>query len=90
MTPKREILPHVGLKPTIPQKPAGLRIESPVSLPKANGTRPHPTRAALPPDDPPAILLESHGLNTGPVKADLFVPPIANSSILALPTKLIP
>ena len=78
------------MKPTTPQNPAGLRIESPVSLPKANGTTPLPTSAALPPDDPPAILDESHGLYTGPVRADLLVPPIANSSILDLPIKLTP
>ena len=37
-------------------------MESPVSLPKAKGTTPLPTRAALPPEDPPAMRDESHGL----------------------------
>ena len=78
------------MKPTIPQNPAGFLIESPVSLPNANGIRPLATSAADPPDEPPEIRLVSQGLCTGPVSADLFVPPIASSSIEALPTKPTP
>ena len=36
-SPYLEIIPYVGLYPTMPQYAAGLRIESPVSLPNANG-----------------------------------------------------
>ena len=43
----------VGLNPTIPQKAAGIRIDPPISLPKAIGTHFMATRAASPPEDPP-------------------------------------
>lgn len=79
--------PMFDVPGSTPQNPAGLRIESPVSLPNAKGTTPLPTNAALPPDEPPAIRDVSHGLYTGPVNADLFVPPIASSSIEAFPTR---
>ena len=88
-TPKREIRPHVGLNPTTPQNAAGFLIESPVSLPKAKGTTPLPTIAALPPEEPPEIDYVFHGLVTGPVKALLLVPPIASSSILVFPTIIV-
>ena len=79
--PYLEILPYVGLTPTIPQKLAGLRTESPVSEPIAIGTTPLATKAADPPEDPPVIRLVSHGLYAGPVKHVKFVPPIASSSM---------
>ena len=55
-SPKREILPQVGLKPTSPAWEAGFLTESPVSLPKDIGAIPWAKAAAEPEDDPPTIL----------------------------------
>ena len=46
--------PRVGLRPISPQIDAGMRIDPPPSLPCAIGTTPAATKAADPPDDPPA------------------------------------
>ena len=48
------------------------------------------TAAALPPEEPPGILARSHGLWVGP-KAEVSVDePIANSSMLSLPSTTAP
>ena len=44
------------------------------------------THAAAPPELPPGTKLGFHGLETGPKKLVSFEEPIANSSILVLPT----
>ena len=64
--PKRETVPYVGLRPTIPHSAAGWRIEPPVSVPSAHGARPAATAAALPPLEPPGTRVRSHGFRTGP------------------------
>src|SRR5438132_12384118 len=46
-------LPNVGFRPTQPQKPAGIRMEPPPSVPTARVAIPRTTAAALPPLDPP-------------------------------------
>ena len=48
------------------QSAAGWRIEPPVSVPVAAGTRRAATAAAEPPEDPPGTRVGSHGLRTGP------------------------
>ena len=48
--------------PVMPQKLAGWRIEPPVSVPVAAGSRRAATAAAEPPDEPPGTRLSSHGL----------------------------
>jgi hypothetical protein len=53
-TPCLSIRPSLVLNPTMPQKPAGARIEPPVSLPIAQGARPPATATAAPDEDPPA------------------------------------
>ena len=60
--PARLNRPKVGLKPNTPQSAAGTRIEPLVSEPSVSGTSPAATAAAEPPDDPPAIRVESWGL----------------------------
>ena len=45
----------VGLKPTIPQKAAGMRHDPPVSVPMAAIAMPSATETAPPDDDPPGI-----------------------------------
>ena len=52
-TPPRSTRASEGLKPAIPQKAAGTRIEPEVSVPIAHGTTPAATATADPDDDPP-------------------------------------
>ena len=70
----------------MPQNAAGWRIEPPVSVPVAAGTRPAATAAAEPPEDPPGTRLGSQGLATGPNQLVSLEEPIANSSMLVLPS----
>jgi len=66
ITPSMSTLPRVGLKPTTPQKAAGIRIEPPVSEPTAQSHMPVATATADPPEEPPATRSGSRGLRTGP------------------------
>jgi len=52
--------------PVMPQKLAGWRIDPPVSVPVAAGTRRAATAAALPPEEPPGTRCASQGLVTAP------------------------
>src|SRR5450432_688550 len=77
--------------PTIPANAAGCRIEPPVSVPVAPRQSPAATAAAEPPDDPPgtrSVLEPSrrHGLTTGPKHDVSLDEPMANSSLLSLPS----
>src|ERR1700722_15959279 len=83
-------MPYVGLTPTTPHSAAGWRMEPPVSLPSATDEKPAATAAALPPDEPPGTRSRLWGLRVGP-KAECSVDePMANSSMLVLPTKTAP
>ena len=73
------------MRPTIPQNPAGWRIEPPVSEPSAPGTTPAATAAAEPPEEPPGTRDTSHGFRVGPKAEFSHELPIANSSMLVLP-----
>src|SRR6185436_8439093 len=59
--------PLVGFRPVTPQKCAGMRIEPPVSEPRAAGTSRAPTAAPEPDDEPPVTCAGFHGLRTWPV-----------------------
>src|SRR4029079_12976645 len=77
--------------PQMPAKAAGWRIEPPVSVPVAPGAISAATAAAEPPEDPPGVrptLLPflRHGLSTGPQALVSFDEPMANSSMLSLPS----
>ena len=77
--------------PTMPVKAAGWRIEPPVSVPVAARQRRAATAAAEPPDEPPGTSgvlepLRRHGEITGPSAEVSFDEPIANSSLLVLPS----
>ena len=61
-------------------------MEPPVSEPIATGAMSAATQAALPPLEPPGVRVGSHGLRTGPNAEFSFEPPMANSSMLVLPT----
>ena len=71
----------------MPVSAAGWRIEPPVSVPSEIGTPPAATVAAEPPEEPPGTRSRSHGLRVGPNAECSVEEPIANSSMLALPTK---
>ncbi len=69
-TPSRLIRPQVVFSPAIPQHAAGMRIEPPVSVPKATSASPAATAVAEPLDEPPGTRRGSSGL-TGVPKASL-------------------
>ena len=81
--------------PTTPQNAAGWRIEPPVSVPTAPPQSLAATAAAEPPEEPPGTSFASeprrrHGDTTGP-KCDVsFDEPMANSSLLVLPSNTAP
>ena len=74
----------------MPQREAGCRIEPPVSVPIAHGAEPAATAAADPPLEPPGTRVSSHGFFTGPNPEFSFEDPMANSSMLVLPSTLAP
>src|SRR5436309_15151049 len=91
MMPQREQRPYVGLIPTIPVKAAGWRIEPPVSVPVAPRQSRAATAAAEPPDEPPGtsgVLAprRRQGDCTGPKHELSLDEPMANSSLLVLPS----
>ena len=80
----------MGFIPTTPQRAAGWRIEPPVSEPRASGAIPAATAAAEPPEEPPGTRLGSAGLRVGPDEEFSVDEPMANSSMLVLPTATAP
>src|SRR5499426_2288095 len=82
--------PKVGLKPTRPQKLAGMRIEPAPSEPSASGPNPPATAAAPPPVDPPGVRVTSQGLRDSPNSRLSVEPRQANSGRLVRPTKIAP
>src|SRR5690348_912736 len=76
--------------PATPHSEAGCRIEPPVSVPVAPAHSDAATAAADPPDDPPGTCSRDHGLCTRPRALFSFDEPIANSSMLILPSETAP
>src|SRR5829696_10481650 len=74
----------------MPVNAAGWRIEPPVSVPVAAGTNRAATAAAEPPDEPPGTSDGLQGFFTGPKKLVSLDDPIANSSMLVLPSITVP
>ncbi len=79
----------------MPQNAAGWRIEPPVSVPVAPAHSPAATAAAEPPDEPPGTSFAAdprlrHGDTTGPKYEVSFDEPMANSSLLSLPSRTAP
>ena len=77
--------------PTMPVKAAGWRMEPPVSVPVAPRQILAATAAADPPDEPPGTSgvfdpCRRHGDVTGPKNEVSFEEPMANSSLLSLPS----
>src|SRR5688572_19744665 len=74
----------------MPLSAAGWRIEPPVSVPVAIGTRRAATAAAEPPEEPPGTRRIAQGFLTGPKYELSLEEPIANSSMLHLPSSTAP
>ena len=81
---------RLGFRPTIPHIDAGNRIDPPMSLPCATGTRPAATAAAEPPLEPPVLRSRSHGLCVAPYASGSVVQLVASSGVLVLPTNTKP
>src|SRR3954451_5174494 len=88
--PYRETPPYVGFTPTVPVTAPGWRIEPPVSEPIDSGASYAARAAALPPPEPPGIRSRSHGLRVGPYAEYSVEEPMANSSMLVLPSITVP
>src|SRR3989304_8733211 len=84
--PNLDPLPYVGLSPVPPEGEAGWRMLPPVSVPRDAAQRPAATAAALPPLLPPGTLLVSHGFKVGKNAEVSVEEPMANSSMLSLPS----
>ena len=84
------IRPWVGLKPTIPQKEAGMRTLPPPSVPTETGPIPAATAAAEPPEDPPAVSRGSTGLRVMPCRGLSVTAFHASSGVVVLPRKTMP
>ena len=69
---------------------AGTRPEPAVSVPSAKLTRPEATATAEPELEPPGIKRGSNGLRGTPWGERQPTSPVANWSILVLPTRIAP
>jgi hypothetical protein len=78
------------LRPVRPHSAAGWRIEPPVSVPVAAGARRAAIAAAEPPEEPPGTRAVSQGFFTGPKYEVSLDEPMANSSMLSLPSVTMP
>src|SRR3954471_511326 len=76
--------------PVTPHSEAGWRMDPPVSVAVAMGATRAATAAAEPPELPPGTSRSSHGFLTGPYQLVSFDEPMANSSMLVLPSVTMP
>ena len=60
------------------------------SVPTLTGPMPAATAAAVPPDEPPGVLLKSHGLRVMPLRGELVSPLQPNSGVAVLPSSTAP
>ena len=74
----------------MPEKPAGMRIDPPPSVPMASIPMPAAREAAAPPDEPPGVLVRSHGLRVMPVSGESVTPFQPNSGVVVLPMMTVP
>jgi len=84
--------PVVGRKPTTPVAEAGMRIEPPVSVPRAMRADPSHRLTPAPADEPPGARCStgSHGFTGVPVFGFSPTPPKANSTVCVLPVNMAP
>src|SRR5262245_10514850 len=76
--------------PVTPHNEAGWRMEPPVSVAVAIGATRAATAAAEPPEEPPGTRRVSQGFFTGPYQLVSLDEPMANSSMLVLPSVTMP
>src|ERR1700726_3796161 len=76
--------PMLGLKPTTPQKLAGLRSEPPMSEPCASHAMPVASATAAPPEEPAADRDRSQGLSVAPNTSLKVLAPAPNSGVFDL------
>src|SRR5947209_9089942 len=62
--------PRLGFRAKIPHQLAGRRTEPPISAPMWSGPYPAAAAAAAPLDEPPGVLLRSHGLRVSAWKLE--------------------
>ncbi len=74
----------------MPQKLAGKRIEPPVSVPSAKGTKLSSTETAEPPEEPPGTSVGSRGFLVTLKSLFSVEDPCAKASRLALATQIAP
>src|SRR2546423_15356713 len=86
----RGIRPAVPFMPTSPQNPAGIRIDPPPSPPVARGTIPPATAAEEPADEPPVVLVRSHGVRVTPWRRLTLTLSPPNSPAVVWPTSTAP
>ena len=79
------IRPGVGLILYVSQNEAGVLKEPIISDPSANGISFDFTAAAAPPLEPPAVFVESKGLEVVPKTLLNVCPPTPNSGVFVLP-----
>ena len=91
-TPVVRQRPVVGRKPTTPVAEAGMRIEPPVSVPRAIRADPSHRLTPAPADEPPGARCSSasHGLTGVPVCGFSPTAPKANSTVCVLPVNTAP
>src|ERR1700760_2831862 len=82
--------PKLALKPKVPVKAAGMRIEPPPSVPSANGVIPAATEAAQPALEPPGVSERSSGLRVTPVSGESPTGLQPNSLVVVLPIRIAP
>ena len=78
------------MRPTMPFSAAGTRPDPAVSVPSANGTMPRATTMAEPDDEPPGTRVGSHALRGTGCGVRVPTRPVANWSMLVLPTGIAP
>ena len=82
--------PKLGLRPKVPVKCAGIRIEPPPSVPRASGAKRAASATAEPPDEPPGVIAGFHGLRVMPVSGESVTPFQPNSGVVVLPIRTAP
>src|SRR5690625_5290256 len=82
--------PKVGLKPNVPVKLAGIRIEPPASLARCMSPRLRWAATPAPPEDPPGVSERSQGLRVIPCKGESVTAFQPNSELVVLPIMIAP
>src|SRR5688572_17047897 len=78
--------PYVGLKPKMPQKADGIRMEPAPSEPCASGPSPAATAAPAPALEPPVVISVFQGLRVLPVSGLSLRAFHPNSGVVVLPS----